>query len=122
MIEQTATETSQWMQADRAPFKANNAHDTNITFAGSWTKHFLEPLLINEYFMNNTLIILSFDECEVYPKQNRTSTHTFSVSCTVLTSSQAFSPFFSAAPSHDRCMEPKMRLTTTITPPSPPFP
>ena len=28
--------------------------------------------MANEYFMNNTLIILTFDECEIYPKQNRT--------------------------------------------------
>ncbi len=49
---------------------SNDAHDTNITFAASWARGFLEPLLSNDYFMNNTLVILTFDECEDYPAPN----------------------------------------------------
>lgn len=34
------------------PDMRNNGHDTSVTFAGNWTRSFLEPLLDNEYFMN----------------------------------------------------------------------
>ncbi|OBT59684.1 hypothetical protein VE04_00099 [Pseudogymnoascus sp. 24MN13] len=44
------------------PNMTNDGHDTTITYASTWSKTFLTPLLANEYFMNNTLIILSFDE------------------------------------------------------------
>jgi acid phosphatase len=53
------------------PNMTNNAHDTNVGVAGAWSRRFLEPLLKNQYLMNNTLIMLTFDECEVYPHQNR---------------------------------------------------
>lgn len=56
------------------PNMSNDAHDTNLTFAGSWARSFLEPLLSNDYFMNNTLVILSFDENEIYPEPNRVFT------------------------------------------------
>lgn len=56
------------------PNMSNDAHDTNITFAGSWTRTFLEPLLSNDYFTNNTLVIVSFDENEVYTDPNRVYT------------------------------------------------
>lgn len=56
------------------PNMSNDAHDTNITFAGAWTRSFLEPLLTNDYFMNNTLVIVSFDENEVYTDPNRVYT------------------------------------------------
>jgi acid phosphatase len=44
------------------PNMTNDGHDTNITFSGAWARGFLEPLLNNTYFMNNTLVVLSFDE------------------------------------------------------------
>jgi acid phosphatase len=56
------------------PNMTNDAHDTNITFAGAWAKSFLEPLLKDDYFMNNTLVIVSFDENEDYPTANRVFT------------------------------------------------
>ncbi|KAB5517484.1 phosphoesterase family-domain-containing protein, partial [Coniochaeta sp. 2T2.1] len=52
------------------PNMSNDAHDTNLTFAASWARSFLEPLLVNEYFMNNTLVVLSFDENEIYTEPN----------------------------------------------------
>ncbi|KAH8840867.1 hypothetical protein MCOR07_000660 [Pyricularia oryzae] len=52
----------------------DDGHDSNYKVAARWTKSFLEPLLKNEYFMNRTLIILTFDESEVYTIQNRVFT------------------------------------------------
>jgi acid phosphatase len=53
------------------PNMTNDAHDTNVTFAASWARGFLEPLLNNSYFMNDTLVILTFDEDETYTVPNR---------------------------------------------------
>jgi acid phosphatase len=53
------------------PNMTNDGHDTNVTFAGSWARSFLEPLLNNSYFMNNTLIVLTFDEDETYTIGNK---------------------------------------------------
>ncbi|RFU25729.1 hypothetical protein B7463_g10608, partial [Scytalidium lignicola] len=52
------------------PNMTNDGHDTDVTFAGKWARGFLEPLLNNSYFMNNTLIILTFDEDETYTNHN----------------------------------------------------
>jgi acid phosphatase len=50
---------------------SNDGHDTNITFAASWERTWLTPLLNNSYFTNNTLILLTFDEVETYTKGNK---------------------------------------------------
>jgi len=47
----------QWMFI--TPNMTSDGHDSSITVAGTWTKNFLEPLLSNENFMNNTLVLLS---------------------------------------------------------------
>ncbi|EAT91898.2 hypothetical protein SNOG_00403 [Parastagonospora nodorum SN15] len=39
--------------------------------AGSWTRKFLEPLLTDKTFMNNTLVMVTFDENHSYAEQNR---------------------------------------------------
>ena len=39
--------------------------------AGTWTRNFLEPLLNNKKFMNNTLVLVTFDENHTYTQQNR---------------------------------------------------
>ncbi|TLS24305.1 hypothetical protein PpBr36_08612 [Pyricularia pennisetigena] len=52
----------------------SDGHDSGFRHSGRWTRGFLEPLLKNEYFMNRTLIILTFDESEVYTIQNRVFT------------------------------------------------
>jgi acid phosphatase len=44
------------------PNMTNDAHDTNITFAGSWTWDFLFKLLEDKYFTKDTIIMLTFDE------------------------------------------------------------
>ncbi|KAL4889892.1 phosphoesterase family-domain-containing protein [Aspergillus ambiguus] len=48
------------------PNMTNDAHDTNITFAGTWTYKFLAELLEDEYFTKDTLILLTFDENDTY--------------------------------------------------------
>ncbi|CAI7617802.1 unnamed protein product [Penicillium glandicola] len=53
------------------PNMTNDAHDTNITVAGAWTKRFLSPLLKNEYFSKDSLILLTFDESGNYTVPNR---------------------------------------------------
>jgi acid phosphatase len=56
------------------PNMEDDGHDTNITFAASWLHNFLKPLMKIDYFMNNTLIVVSFDESEVYSVPNRVYT------------------------------------------------
>lgn len=68
----TAQKLPQWSFV--TPNMLNDGHDTNITFAASWARSFLEPLLKNDYAMKNTLVILSFDENEDYPTPNRVYT------------------------------------------------
>ncbi|KIW13110.1 hypothetical protein PV08_08297 [Exophiala spinifera] len=53
------------------PNMTNDAHDTNITFAGSWLRTWMEPLLKNEYVMNNTVFLLTFDENDSYEISNK---------------------------------------------------
>src|ERR1700761_9000305 len=53
------------------PNMTNDGHDTNITFASSWERDVITPLLSNTYFMNNTLVLLTYDETETYTKQNK---------------------------------------------------
>ena len=53
------------------PNMTNDAHDTNVTFAGQWLRSFLPPLLNNSYFMEDTLILVTFDENEEYTIPNR---------------------------------------------------
>ena len=52
-------------------FKASDGHDTSITTAGAWTRGFVEPLLTNKNFMQNTLVLITFDETETYTEPNR---------------------------------------------------
>lgn len=53
------------------PNMTNDAHDTNITFASSWTYRFLGELLQDEYFTKDTLILLTFDETDTYEIGNK---------------------------------------------------
>ncbi|OJJ60154.1 hypothetical protein ASPSYDRAFT_149151 [Aspergillus sydowii CBS 593.65] len=53
------------------PNMTNDAHDTSITFAANWLRGWISPLLENDYFMNDTLILITFDEDKTYTKTNR---------------------------------------------------
>lgn len=53
------------------PNMTSDGHDTSVTTAGAWMRNFLEPLMSNSYFMDNTLILVTFDETETYTIGNR---------------------------------------------------
>lgn len=59
----------QWMFI--TPNMTSDGHDTSVTTAGKWTRDFLEPLLNDTRFMNNTLVLVTFDENSSYALQNR---------------------------------------------------
>ncbi|KAJ5085853.1 acid phosphatase [Penicillium argentinense] len=48
------------------PNMTNDAHDTNITFASKWERPLVEKLLKNDYFMKDTLLLLTYDEDKTY--------------------------------------------------------
>ncbi|KAK5791454.1 hypothetical protein VI817_006763 [Penicillium citrinum] len=52
------------------PNMTNDAHDTNITFASKWERPWLENLLKDEYFMKDTLLLLTYDEDKTYIHKN----------------------------------------------------
>ncbi|KAF2721880.1 phosphoesterase-domain-containing protein [Polychaeton citri CBS 116435] len=53
------------------PNMTNDGHDTSVTVAGQFVRSFLEPLLDNEYFWRDTLVLVTFDETHTYTKGNR---------------------------------------------------
>ncbi|KGO42268.1 Phosphoesterase [Penicillium expansum] len=53
------------------PNMTNDAHDTDITVAGDWVARFLPPLLRNEHFNKDSLVLLTFDEGGNYSHPNR---------------------------------------------------
>jgi acid phosphatase len=53
------------------PNMTDDGHDTTVTFASKWERSWLAPLLNNSYFMENTLILLTFDEDETKAKPNK---------------------------------------------------
>ncbi|ORY59162.1 phosphoesterase-like protein [Pseudomassariella vexata] len=59
----------QWMFI--TPNMTSDGHDTSVTVAGTWTRNFLEPLLNDSRFMQNTMVLITFDENETYSIQNR---------------------------------------------------
>ena len=44
------------------PNQRNDGHDTGLAFASQWLKTFLEPKLADPSFMDNTLVVVTFDE------------------------------------------------------------
>lgn len=53
------------------PNMTSDGHDTSVTTAGQWCRNFLGPLLNNTYFMERTLVLLTFDENHTYTIGNR---------------------------------------------------
>ncbi|CZR53774.1 related to acid phosphatase Pho610 [Phialocephala subalpina] len=64
-----ANKLPQWMFI--TPNMTSDGHDTSVTTAGVWLRTFLEPLLTDPNFMQNTLVLITFDENETYTIQNR---------------------------------------------------
>lgn len=65
----TNKQLPQW--AFITPNITNGAQDTNINFGARWERSFISALLNNSYFMDNTLVLLTFDEDKSYAKGNR---------------------------------------------------
>lgn len=63
-----ADKLPQWMFI--TPNMTDDAHDTDVTVAGVWLKNFLTPLLTDKRFMDNTLVLITFDENETYSIRN----------------------------------------------------
>jgi acid phosphatase len=59
----------QWMFI--TPNMTSDGHDTSVTTAGIWLRTFLEPLLKDKNFMQNTLVLITFDENETYSIENK---------------------------------------------------
>ncbi|KAJ5657562.1 uncharacterized protein N7484_001211 [Penicillium longicatenatum] len=53
------------------PNMTNDCHDTDIEVGGDFLASFLSPLLKNEYFNKDTLILVTFDETGNYTEENR---------------------------------------------------
>ncbi|KAJ5278949.1 acid phosphatase [Penicillium angulare] len=53
------------------PNMTNDAHDTTVRFGAAWERRWLEPLLNNTYFMEDTVVLLTYDEDRTYNKTNR---------------------------------------------------
>eukprot|EP00698_Gefionella_okellyi_P015852 TRINITY_DN44_c0_g1_i1.p1 TRINITY_DN44_c0_g1~~TRINITY_DN44_c0_g1_i1.p1 ORF type:complete len:298 (-),score=63.91 TRINITY_DN44_c0_g1_i1:741-1592(-) len=51
----------------------NDAHNTDVKFAGEWLAKFLTPLLSNKAFISDTLVVLTWDEDD-YTENNQIST------------------------------------------------
>ncbi|KAG9235636.1 phosphoesterase family-domain-containing protein [Amylocarpus encephaloides] len=59
----------QWMFI--TPNMTNDGHDTSVTTAGKFTRDFVTPLLNNPNFMQKTLVLITFDEREIYISPNK---------------------------------------------------
>lgn len=59
----------QWMFI--TPNMTSDGHDTSVTVAGNWCKTFLTPLLSDPNFMDNTLVVITWDENETYTNRNQ---------------------------------------------------
>lgn len=53
--------------------QTSDGHDTSVSVAGKWCRDFLEPLINDKEsnFWSRTLVLITFDESETYPKSNR---------------------------------------------------
>jgi acid phosphatase len=56
--------------AHLSPDMLNDGHNTSLQYAANWTQSFLSPLLLNQQFMDRTLILLTYDESATYPIPN----------------------------------------------------
>jgi len=61
------------------PNVLDDGHDTNISYAGIWTKGFLPPLLANPTFMEGMLIVLTYDEAEFINGSNGITNQIYTV-------------------------------------------
>ena len=50
---------------------STQGHDTDVNFAGAWTRQFLEPLLNDKKFNKKTLVLITVDENDTGSLPNR---------------------------------------------------
>ncbi|KAG2179840.1 hypothetical protein INT43_003626 [Umbelopsis isabellina] len=53
------------------PNMTNDGHDSSAEVAGNWLAGFLNTTLSNQTFLQETLVLITFDENETYAKANR---------------------------------------------------
>ncbi|KAF9975710.1 hypothetical protein BGZ73_000561 [Actinomortierella ambigua] len=53
------------------PNMKNDGHDTSVKYMANWLKGFIEPKLANPNFMDNTAILITFDEDDSGEKKNK---------------------------------------------------
>lgn len=53
------------------PNITNDGHDTNGSFAGTWLDGFFQSTLANAPFMNDALVLITFDEDGYYGERNQ---------------------------------------------------
>lgn len=53
------------------PNMTSDGHDTSATVGGAWLDTFLTPLLDDPNFMQDTLVLITWDENETYATKNR---------------------------------------------------
>ncbi|KAJ2955915.1 hypothetical protein NQZ79_g8154 [Umbelopsis isabellina] len=53
------------------PNMNNDGHDTNLTTASKWVQSFVEPLMNEPKFLQNTAVLLTWDEARVYTIPNQ---------------------------------------------------
>jgi acid phosphatase len=52
------------------PNMTNNGYNTILAYGASWVRGFLPGLMNNQYFWNDTVVLLTFDETETYSNPN----------------------------------------------------
>ncbi|RDW82412.1 hypothetical protein BP6252_03524 [Coleophoma cylindrospora] len=57
--------------AHLSPNMLNDGHNTSLEYATNWTTSFLKPLLADFGFMEDTLVLLTYDESQTYSEPNR---------------------------------------------------
>ncbi|KAF4119886.1 acid phosphatase [Geosmithia morbida] len=78
MVDRSRSLFHQDLEADRLPQWAfitpnmtSDGHDTSVTVAGEWARSFVEPLLNDDKFMQDTLLLVTWDENETHEIRNR---------------------------------------------------
>jgi hypothetical protein len=54
-----------------SPNISDDGHDTGLAYGIAWAKNLLTPLLLNSYFNNRTLVLLTIDESATYSEPNK---------------------------------------------------
>jgi len=65
----SANKLPQWMFI--TPNMTNDGHDSSVITAGAWVRGFLDPLMNDTNFMNNTLVLITWDENQTYALKNK---------------------------------------------------